>query len=72
MIVHLYKDAFGRGPSKARAQLSGSALVVLLADMMTIAERQLVALGEHARVGEQRLFLQLALEDKSAQRWSES
>jgi hypothetical protein len=32
--------------------------------MMTIAERQLVALGEHARVRGQRLFLQLALEDK--------
>ena len=32
--------------------------------MMTIAERQLVALGEHARVRAQRLFLQLALEDK--------
>ena len=64
-MVHLYKDAFGRGPSKARAQFSGSdTLVVLLADMMTIAERQLVALGEHARVLEQRIFLQLALEDK--------
>ena len=65
VMVHLYKDAFGRGPSKARAQFSGSdTLVVLLADMMTIAERQLVALGEHARVRAQRLFLQLALEDK--------
>lgn len=31
---------------------------------MTIAERRLVTLGEHARVREQRLFLQLALEDK--------
>lgn len=64
-MVHLYKDAFGRGPSKARAQFSGSdTLVVLLADMLTIAESQLVALGEHARVREQRLFLQLALEDQ--------
>jgi uncharacterized protein YbcI len=64
-MVHLYKDAFGRGPSKTRAQFSGSdTLVVLLEDMMTPAERQLVALGEHARVREQRLFLQLALDDK--------
>jgi uncharacterized protein YbcI len=54
VMVHLHKDAFGRGPSKARAQFSGSdTLVVLLEDMMTIA-----------RVREQRLFLQLALEDK--------
>ena len=73
VMVHLCKDAFGRGPSKARAQFSGSdTLVVLLADMMTIAERQLVALGEHARVREQRLCLQLVLEDKGAQRCSES
>src|ERR1700757_3261100 len=65
VMVHLYKDAFGRGPSKARAQFSGSdTLVVLLEDMMTIAERQLVVLGEHARVREQRLFIQLALEHK--------
>jgi uncharacterized protein YbcI len=65
VMVHLYKDAFGRGPSKTRAQFSGSdTLVVLLEDMMTIEERQLVALGEQARVREQRLFLQLALEDK--------
>jgi uncharacterized protein YbcI len=64
VMVRLYKDAFGRGPSKARAQFTGSdTLVVLLEDMMTIAERQLLALGEHARVREQRLFLQLALED---------
>lgn len=65
VMVHLYKDTFGRGPSKARAQFAGSdTLVVLLEDMMTTAERQLVVLGEHARVREQRLFLQLALEDK--------
>lgn len=64
-MVHLYKDTFGRGPSRARAQYSGSdTLIVLLEDMMTIAEHQLVALGEHARVREQRLFLQLALQDK--------
>lgn len=64
-MVHLYKEVFGRGPSKSRAQFSGpDTLVVLLEDMMTTAERQLVAVGEDARVREQRLFLQLAVEDK--------
>ncbi len=64
VMVHLYKDAFGRGPTRSRAMFSGSdTLVVLLEDMMTGAERQLVALGEHGRVREQRLFLQLAFED---------
>ena len=63
-IVHLYKDSFGRGPTKARALFAGSdTLVVLLEDMMTVGERQLVALGEHGRVREHRLFLQLAAED---------
>lgn len=65
MMVHLYKEAFGRGPTKARAYFSGpDALVVLLEDIMTVAERQLVALGENARVREQRLLVQLALEEK--------
>ena len=65
VMMHLYKDTFGRGPSKTRAQFAGSdTLVVLLEDMMTTAERQLLALGEPAQVREQRLFLQLALEDK--------
>jgi uncharacterized protein YbcI len=64
VMVHLYKDAFGRGPTRSRALFSGSdTLVVMLEDMMTGAERQLVALGEHGRVREQRLFLQLAFED---------
>jgi uncharacterized protein YbcI len=65
VIVHLYKETFGRGPTKARAMFSGSdTLVVVLEDMMTATERQLVALGEHSRVREQRLLLQLALEDR--------
>jgi uncharacterized protein YbcI len=64
VMVHLYKNAFGRGPTRSRALFSGSdTIVVLLEDMMTGAERQLVALGEHGRVREQRLFLQLAFED---------
>ncbi|HJS93651.1 MAG TPA: Na-translocating system protein MpsC family protein [Solirubrobacteraceae bacterium] len=63
VMVHLYKDTFGRGPSKTRAQFSGSdTLVVLLEDIMTTPERRLLALGEDARVREQRLFLQLAIE----------
>ncbi len=65
VMVHLYKDTFGRGPSKARAQFSGSdTLVVLLEDIMTTNERRLLSLGEHALIREQRLFLQLAIEDE--------
>ena len=64
VMVHLYKDAFGRGPTKARALFSGSdLLVVLLEDVMTLAERRLVALGEPSRARDHRLFLQNALDE---------
>jgi uncharacterized protein YbcI len=63
VMVRLYKDAFGRGPTRARARFSGpDTLIVLLEDTMTVAERSLVALGEYDRVREHRLFLQLAFE----------
>ena len=64
-MVRLYKEAFGRGPTKARAQLSGhDTLVVTLENSLTVAERNLVAMGEHQRLREARLFFQYALEDQ--------
>lgn len=62
-MVRLYKDAFGRGPTKARAQLAGNdTLVVVLENSLTVAERNLARLGEHERLREARLFFQHALE----------
>jgi len=64
-MVRLYKEAFGRGPTKARAQFAGhDTLVVILEDSLTVAERNLVAMGEHQRLREARLFFQSALEDQ--------
>jgi uncharacterized protein YbcI len=64
-MVRLYKEAFGRGPTKARAQFAGpDTLVVILESSLTVAERNLVALGEHQRLREARLFFQYALEDQ--------
>lgn len=64
-MVRIYKDGFGRGPTKARAQLCGpDTLVVMLEDSMTVVERNLVAMGEQKRVREARLFLLDALEDQ--------
>jgi uncharacterized protein YbcI len=64
-IVRLYKEAFGRGPTKARAQFAGhDVLVVVLENSLTVAERNLVAMGEHQRLREARLFFQYALEDQ--------
>jgi uncharacterized protein YbcI len=64
-MVRLYKEAFGRGPTKARAQFAGpDTLVVILESSLTVAERNLVAMGEHQRLREARLFFQYALEDQ--------
>jgi uncharacterized protein YbcI len=64
-MVRLYKEAFGRGPTKARAQFAGpDTLVVILESSLTVAERNLVAMGEHQRLREARLFFQAALEDQ--------
>jgi uncharacterized protein YbcI len=64
-MVRLYKEAFGRGPTKARAQFAGQdTLVVILECSLTVAERNLVAMGEHQRLREARLFFQYALEDQ--------
>ena len=64
-MVRLYKEAFGRGPTKARAQFADpDTLVVVLESSLTVAERNLVAMGEHQRLREARLFFQYALEDQ--------
>jgi uncharacterized protein YbcI len=64
-MVRLYKEAFGAGPTKARAHFAGpDTLVVILEHSLTVAERNLVALGEHARLREAREFFQYALEDQ--------
>lgn len=63
--VRLYKAAFGRGPTHARARFAGSdSLVVLLQDTMTVSERKLAALGEHERLRAHRLLLHQVIEDE--------
>jgi uncharacterized protein YbcI len=61
VMVRLYKDQFGRGPTQARAHWSGpNALTVFLEDTLTPAERNLVKMGEHERLRETRMFFQYA------------
>jgi uncharacterized protein YbcI len=63
--VRLYKTAFGRGPTHARARYAGSeTLVVLLQDTMTASERRLAQLGEHERLRAHRLLLHQVVEDE--------
>jgi uncharacterized protein YbcI len=58
-MVRLYKEQFGRGPTKARSSWSGrDMVVVLLEDTLTPAERNLVHLGEFARLRDTRMLFQ--------------
>ena len=64
-IVKLYKEQFGRGPTKARTNFAGSdVLICTLQDSLTPAERNMVALGEHQRLRDVRMFFQHASEDQ--------
>jgi uncharacterized protein YbcI len=60
-MVRLYKEQFGRGPTKVRANWCGDDMLsVVLEDTLTHAERNLALLGEHQRVRETRMFFQYA------------
>jgi uncharacterized protein YbcI len=64
-MVRLYKEQFGRGPTKARTHWAGpDTLVCTLQESMTPAERNLVAMGEHQRLRDTRMFFQYATEDE--------
>src|SRR3954447_11177114 len=60
-MVRLYKEQFGRGPTKARTNWAGpDVLVTVLEDSLTPAERNLVRLEEHQRLRDLRMFFQYA------------
>jgi uncharacterized protein YbcI len=62
-MVRLYKEQFGRGPTKARTAFAGpDVLLVTLENSLTPVERTLVAMGEHARLRDTRMFLKYATE----------
>jgi len=62
-MVKLYKEQFGRGPTKARTHFAGpDVLITTLENSMTPAERNLVAMGEHQRLRDTRMFFQYATE----------
>ena len=64
-MVHLYKVAFGRGPTHARARFAGADLVVVvLQDTMTVSERRLAAVNQHERLRQHRLLLHETVADE--------
>jgi uncharacterized protein YbcI len=62
-MVRLYKEQFGRGPTKARSAYAGpDALLCTLENSFTPAEASLVQMGEHQRLRDTRMFFQYATE----------
>jgi len=62
-MVRLYKDQFGRGPTKVRTDFAGpDVLLCTLERSLTPAERSLAAMDEHQRLRDTRLFFQHATE----------
>ena len=60
-MVHLYKEHFGRGPTKTRTNWCGPDLItVTLEDTLTQAEHNLVKMGQHQRLRDLRLYFQYA------------
>ncbi|MGI8803479.1 MAG: Na-translocating system protein MpsC family protein [Solirubrobacteraceae bacterium] len=60
-MVRIYKDQFGRGPTKTRSNWAGpDVLVVTLEDTFTPAERSLRKMGEHKQLRDLRMLFQYA------------
>ena len=63
-MVRLYKDLFGRGPTRVRTNFAGpDTIICTLRDSLTAAEKNLVELGEHQRLRDIRTFFQHSSED---------
>jgi uncharacterized protein YbcI len=60
-MVRLFKEQFGRGPTKARTHWAGpDTLICVLEETLTPAEHNLVKMGEHQRLRDTRMFFQYA------------
>jgi uncharacterized protein YbcI len=67
-MVKLHKEQLGRGPTNARSYFAGpDTLVSILEDSLLPAERTMVEMGEHQRVRESRMFLQVASQEQFIQ-----
>jgi uncharacterized protein YbcI len=64
-MVRLYKEQFGRGPTKARTEFAGPDIVICtLEHSLTPAEQRLAEMGEHQRLRDTRMYFQHATEDQ--------
>jgi uncharacterized protein YbcI len=63
-MVRLYKEQFGRGPTKSRSDYAGRDVIVCtLEKSMTPAEANMARLGEHDKLRDVRLWFQHVSEE---------
>jgi uncharacterized protein YbcI len=63
-MVRLYKELFGRGPTKVRTSFAGpDLLVTTLENSLTRIERTMADAGEHERLRDLRMHFQYLGED---------
>ena len=64
-MVRLYKDLFGRGPTKTKTNFAGPDLIVsTLESSLTRIERHMVNAGEYERLRDLRMHFQHLNEDQ--------
>jgi uncharacterized protein YbcI len=64
-MVRIYKEQFGRGPTRARSDFAGPDLIVCtLEDTLTPAEKRMAQMGDHQQLRDLRLYFQHATEDQ--------
>jgi uncharacterized protein YbcI len=64
-MVRLYKELFGRGPTKARSDFAGPDLIVSrLEHSLTRIERHMANAGEHERLRDLRMHFQYMSEEQ--------
>jgi uncharacterized protein YbcI len=66
MVVRIYADHVGRGPTKARAYSDRDIIVCVMEDTMTVAERTLVDSGRSAAVMQVRDALEETMREELA------
>ena len=63
-MVRIYKDVYGRGPTKARTSYAGPDLIVSsLEDSLTPIERTMAEAGEYERLRDLRIHFQYIRRD---------
>ena len=64
-MVRIYKEDFGRGPTRSVSHFAGpDAIICILRDSLTRAELRLIEIGEVERMRETRLVFQHASEER--------